>query len=149
MYDSLVPWLKGRLVRFDSIIPILTGPVSISILLDRCYPSRYSIPSHIKLPSASGNNYELKSEFINMLPKFTSSDSKDTYMFISEFQEVYVMMKIQQLCDDANKLRFIPFSLKGNSNKWLYNLPTNLISKWDEFVKIFLKKFYPIHKKSR
>ena len=84
-----------------------------------------------------------------MLPKFTSSDSKDTYMFISEFQEVYVMMKIQQFCDDANKLRFIPFSLKGNSNKWLYNLPTNLISKWDEFVKIFLKKFYPIHKKSR
>ena len=32
------------------------------------------------------------------------------------------------------------------AKKWLYNLPVNSISSSDDFVKVFLKKFYPIHK---
>ena len=42
-----------------------------------------------------------------------------------------------------------PFVLKNNAKRWLYILPTNSISKWDEFVKIFLKKFYLMHKPTR
>jgi len=41
----------------------------------------------------------------------------DAYMFISEFEEVCVIMKIQQLSDDAVKLRFIPFALRDNAKK--------------------------------
>jgi len=43
-------------------------------------------------------------------------------------------------------VRFIPFALKDIANKWLYNLSVSPISSWDDFVKVFLKKFYPIHK---
>jgi len=28
----------------------------------------------------------------------------------------------------------------------LYNLAVTLVTTWDDFVKAFLKKFYPIHK---
>ena len=48
--------------------------------------------------------------------------------------------------EDAVRLKFIPFSLKDIARKWLYSLPVGSISSWDDFVKVFLKKFYPIHK---
>jgi len=56
------------------------------------------------------------------------------------------MMRIHQLEEDTVRLRFIPFALKDMTKKWLYNLPVSSISSWDDFVKVFLKKFYPIHK---
>ena len=56
------------------------------------------------------------------------------------------MMRIPQLGEDVVRLRFIPFALKNMAKKWLYNLPISSISSWDDFVKVFLKKFYPIHK---
>ena len=55
-------------------------------------------------------------------------------------------MKIPSLGVDAIKLRFVPFSLKDLAKKWLYSLEAGSISSWDNFVKAFLKKFYPIHK---
>ena len=84
---------KGQLVSFvsiiplDSIIPIMTDPISTLVILDRCYPSRSSTLSCIILPAASENNYEFKSQFISMLSKFTGSDSEDACMFISEFEK--------------------------------------------------------------
>jgi len=56
------------------------------------------------------------------------------------------MMKISYLIDDAIKLRFIPFALKDLTKKWLYNLAAGSITSWDGFIKVFLKKFYLIHK---
>jgi len=51
-----------------------------------------------------------------------------------------------QLGKDVVRLRFIPFALKDMAKKWLYNLHVSSISSWYDFVKVFLKKFYPIHK---
>ena len=56
------------------------------------------------------------------------------------------MMKIPYLVDDAIRLRFVPFALKDLSKKWLYSLAAGSITSWDGFIKVFLKKFYPIHK---
>ena len=36
--------------------------------------------------------------------------------------------------------------LKDRAKKWLYSLAVGSISSWDDFVKVFLKKIYPIHK---
>ena len=55
-------------------------------------------------------------------------------------------MKIPNPGVDAVKLRYVPFSLKDLAKKWLYNLEVGSISSWDNFIKTFLKKFYPIHK---
>ena len=48
--------------------------------------------------------------------------------------------------DDAIRLRFVPFALKHLAKKWLYSLEAGSITSWDGFIKVFLKKFYPIHK---
>jgi len=56
------------------------------------------------------------------------------------------MMKIPHLADDAIRLRLVPFALKDLAKKWLYSLAADFITSWDGFIKVFLKKFYPIHK---
>jgi len=48
--------------------------------------------------------------------------------------------------ENAVRLRFIPFALMDMAKKWLFNLPVSSTSSWDDFVNVFLKKFYPIHK---
>ena len=75
-----------------------------------------------------------------------SLESEDAYFFIREFEEVCLIMRIPQLGDDAVRLRFILFSLKDLAKKWLYILTADSVTMWDDFVKAFLKKFYPIHK---
>jgi len=47
---------------------------------------------------------------------------------------------------DVVRLHFIFFSLEDLTKKWLYSLIIDSITSWDDFVKVFLKKFYPIHK---
>ena len=75
-----------------------------------------------------------------------SLESEDAYFFIREFEEVCLIMRISQLGEDVVRLRFIPFVLKNMAKKWLYNLHVSSISSWDNFVKVFFNKFYPIHK---
>ena len=127
----------------------MTDTTAQPALMDRCYPQRTSHPSCIKLPEATGKNYELKPQFISMLPKFQGKETEDAYIFVSEFEEVCAMLKIQQLTEDAVKLCFIPFALKDNTKKWLYSLTTNLVTTWEEFVTIFLKKYFPRHKMAK
>ena len=88
----------------------------------------------------------MKPQFINTLLKFHGLESEDAYFFVREFEEVCLMMRIPQLGDDAIRLRFIPFSLKDLAKKWLYSLAVDSVTTWDDFVKAFLKKFYPIYK---
>jgi len=138
-------WVRDnfhRLIRVEPIQEMANQPV----LQDICYPTRNAIPSCIRLPEVNGANFELRPHFINMLPKFLGNETEDAYIFISEFEEVCIMIKMRELTEDAIKLRFIPFALKDKAKKWLYSLPTNSISTWDEFVTVFLKKFFPIHK---
>jgi len=123
--------------------PIMANHVSLQ---DKFYPIRTSLSSYIILPEANGNNFELKPQFINTLPRFYGLKSKDAYFFIREFEEVCLMMRIPQLGEDVVRLRFIPFALKDIAKKWLHNLHVSSISSWDDFVKVFLKKFYLIHK---
>ena len=123
-------------------IPIMVDHVSLQ---DKFYPIRTSLPSCFQLPETNGNNFELKPQFINTLSRFHGMDSEDGYFFIWEFEEVCLMMWISQLGEDVVRLRFIPFALKDTAKKWLYSLPVGPVSSWDNFVKVFLKKFYLIH----
>lgn len=82
------------------------------------------LPSYIKLPVAARNNYEHKLRCITCF-----QDSLDLiqkmHLFIKEYQEVFVVIKLQHLSENAIKPHFIPFSLKNNSKKWLYTMPTD------------------------
>jgi len=87
--------------------PVMAQPTSLQ---DRFYPIRTLLLSCIQLPSTGDNNFELKPQFINTLPKFHGFEFEDAYFFIREFEEVCLMMKISHLVDDVIRLRFVPFS---------------------------------------
>ena len=79
--------------------------------------------------------------YIQMLPKFTGLE--DAYLFLSEFEEVCNMIHFHNVQIDVVKLRFVPFALKDNAKRWMYSLPTNFISSWNDFIKVFLRKYFP------
>jgi len=89
---------------------VMTQPTSLQ---DRFYFIRTTLPSCILLSSVGEHNFELKPQFINILPMFHSSESEDAYFFIREFEEVCLMMKISHLVDEVIRLRFVPFALKN------------------------------------
>ena len=78
---------------------------------------RTSLPSCIQLPSIGDNNFELKPQFINTLPKFHGLKSEEAYFFTREFEEVCLIIKISHLADDAIRLRFVSFALKDLAKK--------------------------------
>ena len=41
------------------------------------------------------------------------------------------------------RLNFFRFTLKDDAKKWIYSIPVNFITKWDGFVRVFLRKYIP------
>jgi len=76
-----------------------------------------------------------------MLPKF--SGDGDAFPFLSKFEEVWSMMQFSNVPQDIIRLYFMPFALKDLAKRWMHGLPTNLISSWDGFGRVFLRKYFP------
>ena len=143
----MISHLSPRKIESKEVeIPLVAMSVP---LRDRCYPACTTQPSCIILPAVTGNNFEIKSHNINMLPTFTGVEGADPYIFIREFEEACALQKFQQLSEDSVRLRLINFALKEDAKKWLYSLPINSISTWEGFVSIFLKKYFPKHKTNK
>ena len=75
-----------------------------------------------------------------MLLKFI--EIEDAYIFMRKFEEVCTTMRLQQLTEDAVKLKLINFALKDSAKKWLYSLSNQSIASWEGFVRVFLKKIF-------
>jgi len=60
-------------------------------LRDRCYPTMAAQPSCIVMPIITGRDFELKAQYMSMLPKFTSRE--DPYLFLREFEEICSLMQ--------------------------------------------------------
>jgi len=58
---------------------IMANPISLQ---DKFYPIRILLLSCILLPEANENNFELKPQFINTLPRFHALEFEDAYFFI-------------------------------------------------------------------
>ena len=87
------------------------------------YPPCSTLPSCFNLPAPSTNvNLKLEPDYIHMLPK--SSRLEDTYLFLSEFEEVCNMIHFHNVQIDVVKLGFVSFMLKDNANRWMYSLTT-------------------------
>ena len=76
-----------------------------------------------------------------MLPKFTGLE--DAYLFLREFEEVCSVVHFPNIPVDVVRMKLISFALKDSAKCWMYGLATRSVTPWDDFVKLFLRKYFP------
>ena len=52
------------------------------------------------------------------------------------------MMHFTNILIDVVQIKLIPFTLKDSAKCWLYGLVTNSVTSWNDFVKLFLRKYF-------
>ena len=44
---------------------------------------------------------------------------------------------------DVVRMKLIPFVLKDSVKHWMYGLTANSITSWNDFMRLFLRKYFP------
>ncbi|XP_071921786.1 uncharacterized protein [Coffea arabica] len=107
-------------------------------------PNLNQQPLCITFPSLNDNTpFELKSGLIHLLPSFHGLPGEEPYKHLQEFDVVCNSMKPPGITEEQIKMRAFPFSLKDSAKDWLYYLPPDSITTWDQLKKKFLDKYFP------
>ena len=80
---------------------------------------------------------------IHLLPTFRGYAGEDPHKHLKEFHIVCSGMKPQGVTEEQINFRVFPFSLKDQAKDWLYYLPFDSITTWNEMKRLFLEKFFP------
>jgi len=106
-------------------------------------PATYDSPTRTHMPTVTGP-FELKHSLIQMLLSFSGLESENPFRHVDAFLEICSTVFLNNISDDALRLRLFPFSLKDKAKAWL-DTKIN-ITTWDQLQKEFLKKFFSIGK---
>ncbi|KAL2923755.1 Exosome complex component rrp46 [Bienertia sinuspersici] len=99
--------------------------------------------SSIVRPTVNVVNFELKPQFI----QFISNDSlaglanECPVSHIASFLEKCDIVKINNVSEDAIRLRLFPFSLRGRAREWLRDEGVGTFDTWKKLAMAFLVKF--------
>src|ERR1044071_1831042 len=106
-------------------------------------------PLAVRVPAlGNGVNFELKSDVINLLPKFSRLAGEDPIMHLSEFHDVCMGTKPSNVTEEQIKMRAFGFTLRDAARAWYYHLPTGTIDTWAKLHKAFLNKYFPAKKEN-
>ena len=67
---------------------------------------------------------------------------EDEYLFLREFKEVCSMMHLPNIPVDVVRMKFISFALNDSAKRWMYGLVANSVTSWNDFIKLFLRKYF-------
>ncbi|XP_021844851.2 uncharacterized protein [Spinacia oleracea] len=109
------------------------------------------ILSSIVRPAVTASHFELKLEFIQFISNdsFSGSPNDCPVSHIDSFLEKCDTMKINNISDDAIRLRLFSFSLRDKAKEWLRDEGAGSFDTWDKLVKAFLVKFLGQEKTAR
>jgi hypothetical protein len=102
--------------------------------------------SCIVLPLTNATHYDLKPHVIQMLPSFYSLDHENPYSRVKKFKNICATTKFQNFSEEAVHLRLFPFSLHDRAMEWLDSNTPRSITSWEELLKQFYNKFFPMSK---
>ncbi|XP_014511720.1 uncharacterized protein LOC106770423 [Vigna radiata var. radiata] len=100
-------------------------------------------PLCIQVPYVQGApNFDLRSGFIQLLPRFHGLVGEDPHKHIMEFTVICSTMKPLDVPEEIVKMKAFPFSLQDAAKEWLFsqNVP---IASWGEMKRKFLERFFP------
>jgi hypothetical protein len=107
-------------------------------------PVATSSHSCIVLPPTNATHYDLKPHVIQMLPSFYSLDHENPYSHVKKFKNICATTKFQNFYEEAAHLRLFPFSLHDRAMEWLDSNALGSITSWEELLKQFYNKFFPM-----
>ncbi|XP_017426296.1 uncharacterized protein LOC108334878 [Vigna angularis] len=100
-------------------------------------------PLCIQVPYVQGApNFDLRSGFIQLLPRFHGSAGEDPHKHIMEFTVVCSTMKPLDVPEEIVKMKAFPFSLQDAAKEWLFSQNVPIVS-WGEMKRKFLERFFP------
>jgi hypothetical protein len=102
--------------------------------------------SCIVLPPTNTTHYDLKPHVIQMLPSFYGLDYENPYSHVKKFKNICATTKFQNFSEEAVHLRLFPFSLHDRAMEWLDSNAPGSITSWEELLKQFYNKFFPMYK---
>ncbi|XP_021847715.1 uncharacterized protein [Spinacia oleracea] len=107
--------------------------------------------SSIVRPVITATHFALKPQFIQFISNDSFSGLPDDcpISHIVNFLEKCDTMKINNVTDDAIRLRLFPFSLRDRAKEWLKDEGKGSFDTWDKLVKAFLVKFLDQEKTAR
>ncbi|XP_073315872.1 uncharacterized protein [Primulina huaijiensis] len=104
-------------------------------------PNVIQQPLCIQFPTTDAT-FEIKSGLIHLLPTFRGLAGEDPHKHLKEFHIVCTAMKPQGITEEQISMRAFPFSLADKAKDWLYYLPSETITTWDNMKQQFLEKFF-------
>ena len=81
-----------------------------------------------------------------MLPSFYGLDHENPYSHVKKFKNICATTKFQNFSEEAVHLRLFPFSLHDRATEWLDSNAPGSITYWEELLKQFYNKFFPMSK---
>ena len=90
--------------------------------------------------------FELIYRLIHLLPTFHGLAGEDPNKHLKEFHMICLSMKPAGISKEQIKLRAFSFSLADSAKEWLYYLPSDTITTWNEMKRLFLEKYFPASK---
>jgi hypothetical protein len=100
--------------------------------------------SCIILPLTNATHYDLKSHVIQMLPFFYGLEHENPYSHVKKFKNICATTKFQNFYEEAVHLRLFPFSLHDRAMVWMDSNAPRSITSWEELLKQFYNKFFPM-----
>ncbi|QHN81948.1 uncharacterized protein DS421_20g691390 [Arachis hypogaea] len=94
-------------------------------------------------------NFELKTELINLLPKYHGLPGEDPLKRLKDFQVVCSTARRHGSDEIAVMIFAFSFSLEEKAKEWFYTQPDEVITNWDLLRKKFLEKFFSPEKTDR
>jgi hypothetical protein len=118
--------------------------VDFTSLRELFAPTAVSSHSCIVLPPTNATHYDLKPHVIQMLPSFYGLDHENPYSHVKKFKNICATTKFQNFSEESVHLRLFPFSLHDRATEWLDSLAPGSITSWEELLKQFYNKFFPM-----
>jgi hypothetical protein len=93
-------------------------------------------------------HYEVKPRIINLVATnhFRGLEDDNPYIHIKEFTMICNMVQQEGVLAAWFKWNLFPFSLEDEARRWYTLVFVEVKGSWDELVKKFLSKFFPIRK---
>ncbi|KAK9045692.1 hypothetical protein V6N11_051601 [Hibiscus sabdariffa] len=129
------------------IIEVMHAPMADQTIRELAAAPTVQQPLGITFPQGE-TLFQLKTGLIHLLPTFHGLPSESPHKHLTEFHLVCSSMIPQGVSEDQIKLRAFPFSLSGIAKEWLFYLPPNSITTWNDLNKKFLSRFFPVGKAS-